>query len=290
MKPGYLKKVKRRRAKQVAYAPAKGRLLAAWSWCLLGTVLALGLWTSPYTQPCRIEVQGVPPEGQKEVESTIRQEWTSPFALRTGYGQIEKALQSIAWIESAQIRGDLRGTSMVSIRLRQPFARVETPHRTFWLDRQGVLFIPPNPQQSSESQFSTFLKKDFKERKGDLRLIRMDYDLITTPGRSIKNRVLLDALQVLVQLERTGISGEVTLAIDRSPNMWLNILSPVTGQGEVIRVRLGNGERLHEKVHLLGRLYRADSRLLTRWEYLDLCCPTAPAFKPASPKTDQGGR
>lgn len=256
-------------------SPIKWQAIERRCWLLLGGVFALSVWLSPVTQPASLQLRGVPPEGQAELQSLLESRWHAPFAMNTGYGSLQLALAQTAWIQDAQVKPELDGSLSGVIVPRTAVAKVITPDQVFWLDENGYAFVPPNP----------------KEHRG-VKTMRLQYLPSVQFGKPIEDEALKRALDCLEQLKVNDLPQKVVFDINLEREICLNISGLTTGR--TLQVRLGDASDIAEQFQALTQLFRQKPQLLAQCEYLDLQCPTAPAIKRAGagldPDSNMGGK
>jgi hypothetical protein len=129
------------------------RVAPLWSWLwrnaeplLWGAVvgaLALSLWFSPRTQLARLEVVGAPSEAHAELYARLSPRLQPPIALRDAPRQVERAVQSLEWVQQARWQATGVGGARLIVTPRDAIRRDSDRKRRATVRRPHRSFVPP---------------------------------------------------------------------------------------------------------------------------------------------------
>jgi len=262
--------------RRVQYAPT------VWSWLwrnaeplLWGAVvsaLALSLWFSPRTQLTHLEVVGAPLEARAELYALLSPRLQPPIALRDTPRRIERAVQSLDWVQQARWQPTGVGRARLTITPRTPFAAIRgTDSDRLFADPTGVLFRPPNRNLQPTSGVIRLAQDDLCLRTGSY--VEGEMEAALTILHAVSHRA--DVLRPCVQVSHThGIRLFAQIQRGSEP--------PVA-----VQLRFGDASALEQQLLTMHRLLDLPLDDLRQWEYVDISAPGSEAVKP---RTTVGGK
>jgi hypothetical protein len=247
--------------------------LWGWLWrnaepLLWGTVvgaLALSLWFSPRAQPTRVQVAGAPSEAHAELYALLNPRLLPPIALHDAPRQVERAVQSLDWVEQARWQAMGVGQARLTITPRTPFAEIQgTKGDRLFADPTGVLFRPPNPYT--------------KPLSGVIRLAQDDSRLPIggqVEGEMQAALTILHAVSRRADVHRPRVQVSRTLGLRLYAVVQRGVEPPVA-----VQVRFGDACNLSQQLPTMHRLLDTPLADLRRWAYVDISAPGSEAVKP----------
>ncbi|MCL6535088.1 MAG: hypothetical protein K6U77_03375 [Armatimonadetes bacterium] len=256
----------KRRARRVA--PLWGWLWRNAEPLLWGAVLgalALSLWFSPRTQLTRLEAAGVPSEAHAELYALLNPHLQPPIALRDTPRHLERAVQSLDWVQQARWQATGVGQARLTVAPREPFAEIQTANGArLFADPTGVLFRPPNP--------------DAKPTSGVIRLAQDDSRLRTggyVEGEMQAALTILHAVSRRADVHRPRVQVSRTHGIRLFAQIQRGAEPPVA-----VQLRFGDASALEQQLPTMHRLLDTPLADLRQWEYVDISAPGSEAVKP----------
>ena len=246
--------------------------LWGWLWrnaepLLWGTVvgaLALSLWFSPRTQPTRVQVAGAPSEAHAELYALLNPHLQPPIALRDTPRHIERAVQSLDWVQQARWQATGVGGARLTVTPREPFAEIQTANgERLFADPTGVLFRPPNRNLQPTSGVIRLAQDDSRLRTGGY--VEGEMQAALTILHAVSRRA--DVHRPRVQVSRThGIRLFAQIQRGAEP--------PVA-----VQLRFGDASALEQQLPTMHRLLDSSLADLRQWEYVDISAPGSEAVK-----------
>ena len=250
------------------------RVAPLWSWLwrnaeplLWGAVvgaLALSLWFSPRTQLTRLEVVGAPSEAHAELYALLSPHLQPPIALRDAPRHIERAVQSLDWVQQARWQATGVGGARLTVTPREPFAEIQTTNgERLFADPTGVLFRPPNRNLQPTSGVIRLAQDDSRLRTGGY--VEGEMQAALTILHAVSRRA--DVHRPRVQVSRThGIRLFAQIQRGAEP--------PVA-----VQLRFGDASALEQQLPTMHRLLDSSLADLRQWEYVDISAPGSEAVK-----------
>jgi hypothetical protein len=251
------------------------RVAPLWSWLwrnaeplLWGTVvgaLALSLWFSPRTQPTRVQVAGAPSEAHAELYALLNPRLQPPIALHDAPRQVERAVQSLDWVQQARWQAIGVGQARLTLTPRTPFAEIQGANGDrMFADPTGVLFRPPNPYT--------------KPLSGVIRLAQDDSRLPIggqVEGEMQAALTILHAVSRRADVHRPRVQVSRTLGLRLYAVVQRGVEPPVA-----VQLRFGDASALDQQLPTMHRLLDTPLADLRRWAYVDISAPGSEAVKP----------
>lgn len=251
------------------------RVAPLWSWLwrnaeplLWGAVvgaLALSLWFSPRTQLARLEAAGAPSEAHAELYALLSPHLQPPIALRDTPRHIERAVQSLDWVQQARWQATGVGGARLTVTPREPFAEIQTTNgERLFADPTGVLFRPPN--------------RNLQPTSGVIRLAQDDSRLRTggyVEGEMRAALTILHAVSRRADVHRPRVQVSRTHGIRLFAQIQRGAEPPVA-----VQLRFGDASALEQQLPTMHRLLDAPLADLRQWEYVDISAPGSEAVKP----------
>jgi hypothetical protein len=246
--------------------------LWGWLWrnaepLLWGTVvgaLALSLWFSPRAQPTRVQVAGAPSEAHAELYALLNPRLQPPIALHDAPRQVERAVQSLDWVQQARWQAMGVGQARLTITPRTPFAEIQgTKGDRLFADPTGVLFRPPNPYT--------------KPLSGVIRLAQDDSRLPIggqVEGEMQAALTILHAVSRRADVHRPRVVISRTLGLRLYAAVQRGVEPPVA-----VQLRFGDASALEQQLPTMHRLLDSSLADLRQWEYVDISAPGSEAVK-----------
>jgi hypothetical protein len=247
--------------------------LWGWLWrnaepLLWGTVvgaLALSLWFSPRTQPTRVQVAGAPSEAHAELYALLNPRLQPPIALHDAPRQVERAVQSLDWVQQARWQAIGVGQARLTLTPRTPFAEIQGANGDrMFADPTGVLFRPPNPYT--------------KPLSGVIRLAQDDSRLPIggqVEGEMRAALTILHAVSRRADVHRPRVVISRTLGLRLYAAVQRGVEPPVA-----VQLRFGDASALDQQLPTMHRLLDTPLADLRQWEYVDISAPGSEAVKP----------
>jgi hypothetical protein len=247
--------------------------LWGWLWrnaepLLWGTVvgaLALSLWFSPRAQPTRVQVAGAPSEAHAELYALLNPRLQPPIALHDAPRQVERAVQSLDWVQQARWQPTGVGQARLTITPRTPFAEIQgTKGDRLFADPTGVLFRPPNPYT--------------KPLSGVIRLAQDDSRLPIggqVEGEMRAALTILHAVSRRADVHRPRVVISRTLGLRLYAAVQRGVEPPVA-----VQLRFGDASALDQQLPTMHRLLDTPLSDLRQWAYVDISAPGSEAVKP----------
>ena len=246
-----------------------------WSWLwrkaeplLWGAVLgalALSLWFSPRTQLTRLEVAGAPSEAHAELYAMINPRLLPPIALHDAPRQVERAVQSLDWVQQARWQAMGVGQARLTVTPREPFAEIQTANgERLFADPTGVLFRPPN--------------RNLQPTSGVIRLAQDDSRLPIggqVEGEMQAALTILHAVSRRADVHRPRVQVSRTHGIRLFAQIRRGVEPPVA-----VQLRFGDASALDRQLATMHRLLDTPLADLRQWEYVDISAPGSEAVKP----------
>jgi hypothetical protein len=250
------------------------RVAPLWSWLwrnaeplLWGAVvgaLALSLWFSPRTQLARLEVVGAPSEAHAELYALLNSHLQPPIALRDAPRQVERAVQSLDWVQQARWQAMGVGQARLTVTPRTPFAEIQTANGVrLFADPTGVLFRPPN--------------RNLKPTSGVIRLAQDDSRLRLGGYIEGEMRAALEILHAVsrrADVYRPRVQVSCTHGIRLFAQIQRGAEPPVA-----VQLRFGDASALEQQLPTMHRLLDSSLADLRQWEYVDISAPGSEAVK-----------
>jgi hypothetical protein len=250
------------------------RVAPLWSWLwrnaeplLWGAVvgaLALSLWFSPRTQLTRLEVVGAPSEAHAELYALLSPRLQPPIALRDAPRQVERAVQSLDWVQQARWQATGVGQARLTVTPRTPFAEIQTANGVrLFADPTGVLFRPPN--------------RNLQPTSGVIRLAQDDSCLPIGGQVEGEMRVALEILHAVsrrADVYRPRVQVSCTHGIRLFAQIQRGAEPPVA-----VQLRFGDASALEQQLPTMHRLLDLSLADLRQWEYVDISAPGSEAVK-----------
>lgn len=222
------------------------------------------LLTSPHLAVRSISVAGAPPEMQSFLDANLDgARGLNLFRLKTR--ELEKRIAAHPYVRELTVRKKLPGTIHVNITCRKPFASVACHGKVFVIDAELVPYkvldqTPPDlPVMEVPGANEPVLGKRWKS------------NYLTSA-----QRCLLAAKDRSLQVERVTLNpgGDLVLDIRNS-----------------IQIRAGSPQDIEQKLWAASRFLVSSAVQPGSIEYVDVSCPTAPAYLPkqAAVEASQGG-
>jgi hypothetical protein len=227
--------------------------------------LALSLWFSPRTQLTRVAVAGAPSEAHAELHALLSLRLLPLVALHDAPRQVERAVQSLDWVQQARWQATGVGQARLTITPRTPFAEIQSANGDrLFADPTGVLFRPPNPHTKPTSG-----------------VIRLAQD--STPrwnGRYGEGEMraaleILRAVSRRADIRRPRVHVSHTLGLRLYAEIQRGAEPPVA-----VQLRFGDASALARQLPTMHRLLDTPLAELRQWEYVDISTPDAEAVKP----------
>jgi hypothetical protein len=247
--------------------------LWGWLWrnaepLLWGTVvgaLALSLWFSPRAQPTRVQVAGAPSEAHAELYALLNPRLQPPIALHDAPRQVERAVQSLDWVQQARWQPTGVGQARLTITPRTPFAEIQgTKGDRLFADPTGVLFRPPNPYT--------------KPLSGVIRLAQDDSRLPIggqVEGEMQAALTILHAVSRRADVHRPRVVISRTLGLRLYAAVQRGVEPPVA-----VQLRFGDASALDQQLPTMHRLLDTPLSDLRQWAYVDISAPGSEAVMP----------
>jgi hypothetical protein len=246
--------------------------LWGWLWrnaepLLWGTVvgaLALSLWFSPRAQPTRVQVAGAPSEAHAELYALLNPRLQPPIALHDAPRQIERAIQSLDWVQQARWQPTGVGQARLIITPRTPFAEIQGANGDrMFADPTGVLFRPPNPYMKPLSGVIRLAQDDSRLRIGGY-----------VEGEMQAALTILHAVSRRADVHRPRVVISRTLGLRLYAAVQRGVEPPVA-----VQVRFGDASALDQQLPTMHRLLDTPLSDLRQWEYVDISAPGSEAVK-----------
>jgi hypothetical protein len=246
--------------------------LWGWLWrnaepLLWGTVvgaLALSLWFSPRAQPTRVQVAGAPSEAHAELYALLSPRLQPPIALHDAPRQIERAIQSLDWVQQARWQPTGVGQARLIITPRTPFAEIQGANGDrMFADPTGVLFRPPNPYMKPLSGVIRLAQDDSRLRIGGY-----------VEGEMQAALTILHAVSRRADVHRPRVVISRTLGLRLYAAVQRGVEPPVA-----VQVRFGDASALDQQLPTMHRLLDTPLSDLRQWEYVDISAPGSEAVK-----------
>jgi hypothetical protein len=246
--------------------------LWGWLWrnaepLLWGTVvgaLALSLWFSPRAQPTRVQVAGAPSEAHAELYALLNPRLQPPIALHDAPRQIERAIQSLDWVEQARWQAMGVGQARLTITPRTPFAEIQGANGDrMFADPTGVLFRPPNPHTKPTSGVIRLAQDDSRLRIGGY-----------VEGEMRAALTILHAVSRRADVHRPRVVISRTLGLRLYAVVQRGVEPPVA-----VQLRFGDACNLSQQLPTMHRLLDTPLADLRQWEYVDISAPGSEAVK-----------
>jgi hypothetical protein len=251
------------------------RVAPLWSWLwrnaeplLWGAVvgaLALSLWFSPRTQLARLEVVGAPSEAHAELYALLSPRLQPPIALRDAPRQVERAVQSLDWVQQARWQAMGVGQARLTVTPRTPFAEIQTANGVrLFADPTGVLFRPPNRNLQPTSGVIRLAQDDSRLRlggyiEGEMQAALTILHAAQPPrGCPIARACKCPARTAYGSSRRSSEGAEPPVAV---------------------QLRFGDASALEQQLPTMHRLLDLSLADLRQWEYVDISAPGSEAVK-----------
>jgi hypothetical protein len=234
-------------------------------WGAVVSALTLSLWFSPRTQLARLEVVGAPSEAHAELYALLSPRLQPPIALRDAPRHIERAVQSLDWVQQARWQPTGVGHARLTIIPRTPFAAIQgTNGDRLFADPTGVLFRPPNRNLQPTSGVIRLAQEGPCLRTGSY--VEGEMQAALTILHAASHRA--DVLRPRVQVSRThGIRLFAQIQRGSEP--------PVA-----VQLRFGDASALEQQILTMHCLLDLPLDDLRQWEYVDISAPGSEAVKP----------
>jgi hypothetical protein len=250
------------------------RVAPLWSWLwrnaeplLWGAVvgaLALSLWFSPRTQLARLDVVGAPSEAHAELYALLSPRLQPPIALRDAPRQVERAVQSLDWVQQAHWQAMGVGQARLTVTPRTPFAEIQTANGVrLFADPTGVLFRPPNRNLQPTSGVIRFAQDDSRLRLGGY-----------IEGEMRAALEILHAVSRRADVYRPRVQVSCTHGIRLFAQIQRGAEPPVA-----VQLRFGDASALEQQLPTMHRLLDLSLADLRQWEYVDISAPGSEAVK-----------
>jgi hypothetical protein len=250
------------------------RVAPLWSWLwrnaeplLWGAVvgaLALSLWFSPRTQLARLEVVGAPSEAHAELYALLNSHLQPPIALRDAPRQVERAVQSLDWVQQARWQATGVGQARLTVTPRTPFAEIQTANGVrLFADPTGVLFRPPNHNLQPTSGVIRLAQDDSRLRLGGY-----------IEGEMRAALEILHAVSRRADVYRPRVQVSCTHGIRLFAQIQRGAEPPVA-----VQLRFGDASALEQQLPTMHRLLDLSLADLRQWEYVDISAPGSEAVK-----------
>jgi hypothetical protein len=250
------------------------RVAPLWSWLwrnaeplLWGAVvgaLALSLWFSPRTQLARLEVVGAPSEAHAELYALLSPRQQPPIALRDAPRQVERAVQSLDWVQQARWQATGVGQARLTVTPRTPFAEIQTANGVrLFADPTGVLFRPPNRNLQPTSGVIRLAQDDSRLRLGGY-----------IEGEMQAALTILHAVSRRADVYRPRVQVSCTHGIRLFAQIQRGAEPPVA-----VQLRFGDASALEQQLPTMHRLLDLSLADLRQWEYVDISAPGSEAVK-----------
>ena len=234
-------------------------------WSAVLGALALSLWFSPRTQLTRLEAAGAPSEAHAELHALLNPRLLPPIALHDAPRQVERAVQSLDWVEQARWQAMGVGQARLTITPRTPFAEIQgTKGDRLFADPTGVLFRPPNPYT--------------KPLSGVIRLAQDDSRLPIggqVEGEMQAALTILHAVSRRADVHRPRVVISRTLGLRLYAAVQRGVEPPVA-----VQLRFGDASALDQQLPTMHRLLDTPLSDLRQWAYVDISAPGSEAVKP----------
>lgn len=235
------------------------------AWGAVLSALALSLWFSPRTQLTRLEVAVAPSEAHPALHALLEARLETAIPLSDTPRQLERAAQSLDWVQQARWQARGVGHARLQITPRPPFAEIRDANgRRLFADPTGFLFQPPNPS--------------VKPIAG---LVRLAQD--ATPLRSgvYAEGEMQAALKILDAIRRRPEVMQPRVHVSRTHG--IRLFAAVQRGAELpvaVQFRFGDATALDAQLKTMHRLLDTPLTELRQWEYIDISTPNAEAVKP----------
>jgi len=234
-------------------------------WGAVLGALALSLWFSPRTRLTRLEVAGAPSEAHAELLARIEPLLRLPIALRDAPRQLERAVQSLDWVQQARWQATGVGQARLTVAPREPFAEIQGANGArLFADPTGFLFRPPNPDLKPTSGVIRLVQDDTRLRIGGQ--VEGDMRAALTILHAVRRRA--DVHRPCVQVSRThGLRLFAQIQRGAEPSV-------------AVQLRFGDAGALEQQLPTMHCLLDAPLADLRQWEYVDISAPGSEAVKP----------
>jgi hypothetical protein len=247
--------------------------LWGWLWrnaepLLWGTVvgaLALSLWFSPRAQPTRVQVAGAPSEAHAELYALLNQRLQPPIALHDAPRQIERAIQSLDWVQQARWQPTGVGQARLTLAPREPFAEIQTANGDATVRRPHRSFVPP-----AEPLYEATFGRD-SPRAGRLAPSHRRI----CGGRDASSVEILHAVSRRADVYRPRVQVSRTLGLRLYAAVQRGVEPPVA-----VQVRFGDASALDQQLPTMHRLLDTPLSDLRQWAYVDISAPGSEAVMP----------
>ena len=220
---------------------------------LLLAEVGAALCTSPALRVQHVYVDGIVLTRPEQVmrESRIRN-GSSWLFLPTS--RIAHQLQGLPTVAEAVVARGMPGRVYVRVFERQPVALLSTTSGSYWVDARGIPFWRA-------------------KQAGLLPVIQLDAPLNVQLGRSVHNKSVQTALEILYRYVPEYQLPVARIVVDREGNLCLNMRRGLP------QVRIGDSAALPQKMLRTAELWM-QPQIVRQAEYLDVSCVDKPVWKP----------
>jgi cell division septal protein FtsQ len=228
----------------------------AWKYFLLVILLVevvLAMWTSPAFRVKHVFVDGIHLTLPEQVmrESHIRRGSSWVFLSPS---RIAQRLEELPTVAEAVVSRGMLGRVYIRVFERQPVALLTAAGSSSWVDARGVPFWKTN-------------------QAGQLPQIRVEMPLTITLGRSIQNKPVQTAIEILYRYVPEYQLPVTQIVVDREGNLCLNMKRGLP------QVKIGDNVALPQKMRRTAELW-TQPHIVEQAEYLDVSCVDRPVWKP----------
>ncbi len=235
------------------------------AWCAVLSALSLSLWFSPRTQLTRLEAAGAPSEAHPALYALLEAHIESPIPLSDTPRQLERAAQSLDWVQEARWQARGVGRARLQITPRTPFVEIQGANGDrLFADRTGFLFQPPNPST-----------------KPIAGVIRYAQDMARINSGCTVEGEMQAALKILDEIQNHSEVKHPRVRVSRASGIQLFAAVQRGAEPPVaVQIRFGDATALDAQLKTMVRLLNTPLTELRQWEYIDISTPNAEAVKP----------